>query len=210
MKGLLLKDFYNIGHNFKQMLVLMVFMAFCIIPSGSAYAYIVTSGVLFCIMLVTTFSMDERAGFLKYSMVMPLTTKIYVLEKYILNLCFSLIGILFGSAVCLAVTLVSGTFSMESFAGCFLAALFAALLFGSLYIPVLFRFGAEQSRFIILGVALVPSLLSALIYKVLGALGIAIAPQHIRLLLAAAPILLLLLMAGTYFYSLRCLQKKEF
>lgn len=210
MKGLLLKDIYNIGHNAKQMLLLMIFMAICVIPSSNAYGYIVTSSIIFCIMLVTTFSMDERSGFLKYAMVMPLTPKIYVLEKYILNIIFSVLGTFFGVIVALTVTMISGTFSKEAFVGCSLGGLSAALLFGSLYIAVLFRFGAEQSRFIIIGVALVPSLLVFLLLKIIGALQITITSQHIRFLLAAAPVILLLIMAATYYYSLHCLLKKEF
>ncbi len=61
MKSLILKDLYNIGHNAKSMLFMLVMFAVIIIPSSGVQGYIFVSAILCSMMIVTTFSFDVRS-----------------------------------------------------------------------------------------------------------------------------------------------------
>ncbi len=210
MKALLLKDLYNIGHNAKQMIIVMIFVAVCIIPSSGVYSYIPVCSVLFCMMTTTTFSMDERSGWTKYALIMPVSPKTYVLEKYVLHLIFSLTGTLLGTLSAFVFSFFTHTFDANTFLGCSLAGLLIALYFGSLHIPFLFRFGAEQARLMMIVMALIPASVGFAAYKLMEFKQIPLTNNLITGLLIGFPIFLVFLIIGTYIYSLRCLQKKEF
>ena len=65
MKSLVLKDLYNMGHNAKSMLFSQLILAFALIPSVGVESYIITSGILFSMMIITTFSFDDHSKWLK-------------------------------------------------------------------------------------------------------------------------------------------------
>lgn len=60
MKSLIIKDLYNIGHNIKSMILILLVFAFIIVPSSGPQSYIIVSGILCSMMLTTTFSFDSR------------------------------------------------------------------------------------------------------------------------------------------------------
>ena len=71
MKALLLKDLYNIGHNARSMLVVLLFLAIAIVPTSGPVAYMVMCGVLCAMMIVTTFTFDEASGWTAYALILP-------------------------------------------------------------------------------------------------------------------------------------------
>ena len=65
MKSLLLKDIYNIKHNMKQMILILLFISICMFFNASVCGVVVFCSVLCTMMTVTTFAMDERCSFAK-------------------------------------------------------------------------------------------------------------------------------------------------
>ncbi len=61
MKSLILKDLYNIIHNSKSMLFILLFFAVVFLPSSGIQGYIYTCAILCSMMIVTTLSFDERS-----------------------------------------------------------------------------------------------------------------------------------------------------
>lgn len=57
MKSLILKDLYNIGHNTKSMLFILLVFAVAFIPTSGVGTYIFICGILCSMMIVTTFSL---------------------------------------------------------------------------------------------------------------------------------------------------------
>jgi len=96
MKSLVLKDLYNIGHNAKSMLFMLLVLAFIIIPFGGPEAYIIMSGILCSMMIITTFSFDDNSKWMKYAMITPVTKKNIVAGKFVVLLIFSAIGTVTG------------------------------------------------------------------------------------------------------------------
>lgn len=98
MKSLVIKDLFNIGHNAKTMLILYVFLSFILIPQAGLISYIITSGILSSMMIITTFSLDDNSKWLKHAMVTPITRKEIVSSKFIVLLIFTLLGIVISTA----------------------------------------------------------------------------------------------------------------
>ena len=60
MKSLVLKDLFNIGHNAKSMLFILVVFAVALIPFSGVEGYIFVCAILCSMMIVTTFSFDDQ------------------------------------------------------------------------------------------------------------------------------------------------------
>ena len=99
MKSLILKDLYNIIHNSKSMLFILLFFAVVFLPSSGIQGYIYTCAILCSMMIVTTLSFDERSDWMSYALVMPVSRRDLAAGKYIVLFLFSSIGVLFGLIV---------------------------------------------------------------------------------------------------------------
>ena len=75
MKSLILKDLYNIGHNAKSMLLILLVFAVGLIMSSGVESYIISAGVLCSMMIVTTFTFDDNCKWSKYALIMPVCKK---------------------------------------------------------------------------------------------------------------------------------------
>lgn len=210
MKGLILKDLYNIGRNTKQMLFVLIFMGICLVPTNGAEGYIVVCSVLGCMMVVTTFSIDERSQWMKYALVTPISPDSYVKAKYIGAFLFSTISLVFGMLLAFLYGLITHSFSAPAFLGSSGAGFLAALFLEALYLPILFCFGAEQARIIMIAVVAVPSLIFYSAYKLMAFWEITLTRQTTLYLICAAPVAVILLLILTYNISLKCFLKKEF
>ena len=82
MKSLLLKDLYNISHNAKSMLVVLIFLAIAIVPTSGPIAYMVMCAVLCSMMIVTTFTFDDTCNWTPYALILPIGRRQIVLAKY--------------------------------------------------------------------------------------------------------------------------------
>ena len=96
MKSLILKDLYNIGHNMKSMLLVLVILAVGLISSAGTESYVVASGVICGTMVITTFSFDNMSKWPRYAMIMPVSRKDLVASKFIVLLIFAVGGAIAG------------------------------------------------------------------------------------------------------------------
>jgi len=99
MRSLILKDLYNIGHNAKSMLFVLVVFAVVLIPASGVESYTFVCAILCSMMIVTTFTFDDNSKWTRYSMIMPVSKKDLVGGKFAVLAIFCLIGSLFGLAV---------------------------------------------------------------------------------------------------------------
>lgn len=63
-----------------------------------------------------------------------------------------------------------------------------AVIIGSMSIPLVFKFGAERGRVILLIAFLVPMGICFVVYKLLAALGVNLNEQHLFILLCCSPV----------------------
>lgn len=99
MKSLVLKDLFNIGHNAKSMLFILVVFAVALIPFSGVEGYIFVCAILCSMMIVTTFSFDDSSKWTRYAMIMPVSKKELVAGKFMVLAIFCAIGSLFGLVV---------------------------------------------------------------------------------------------------------------
>ncbi|QIB67829.1 ABC-2 transporter permease [Aminipila butyrica] len=146
MKGLILKDFLMLK---KQMMPGLLFiLLYGVITLLSHDSNLLTGFIIIlCTMLpVNALSLDDRAGFPKYALTMPVSRNTLVISKYVLGL------ILIGAGNILALTanrLVGQSSWLESLWIITLTMVIGCLLL-SLSLPTFFKFGHEKGRIVLL------------------------------------------------------------
>lgn len=210
MKSMMLKDFYNIGHNAKQMMLLIIFLAICLIPSSGAEGFIITCSILCSMMTVTTFSFDERCKWEKYALIMPVSRRDYVKEKYLLNLIFGSVGVAAGLVIGVIIGLVTKKLDVVSLLGCGIVGILITLLNGSLFIPAIFRLGTENVRMIMMAAVALPVLIVFVALKISLYFHVEFTSQLIGTLIAAAAVGILLILFFSYYLSQKWFGDKEF
>lgn len=214
MKSLILKDLYNIGHNAKSMLFILVVFTAVFIPSSGVEGYACVCAVLCSMMIVTTFAFDDASKWNRYAMVMPVSKKDLVAGKFIVLAIFCAVGSLFGTVMGLIGGLVLNkvSFDLAGLGVLLLVALAAwviSLILGSMSIPLVFRFGAEKGRVLLLVSFLVPMGVCFGIYRLLTVLGVEITDRLIGILLCCLPVGALAWCYVMYRVSCRIFEKQE-
>lgn len=204
MKGLLLKDLLNLKKQAKIYLFLFGFyLAFGIIAKDASFF----SGVIMilCAMLpITALSYDERAKWDKYALTMPISRKHMVLSKYALGILFTVFGFI--------ILLLVNSFVEMSFKetiGTSLIIFGGSIFFISLIMPILFKFGVEKGRMLMMLVLFLPAAIIILIGNFSSKLP-TISPKFLEIAMYVSPIIILMLLALSIILSLRIYQKKEF
>lgn len=215
MKSLILKDLYNIWHNAKSMLLMLLIFAFVIIPYSGSEAYIITSSILCSMMVITTFSFDDSSKWMKYAMVTPISKKDMVASKFIILLIFSSIGALNGLVIGSIGGIIihkvdySKATNIIAMLLVTLVGLVIAEIFGSISIPLLFKFGAEKARMLLLISFIVPAAVCFGIYEIMSFFGIAFTDYLIFILLCCSPVIALIWNLVMYKISYAIFSKKE-
>ncbi|MDE6603476.1 MAG: ABC-2 transporter permease [Lachnospiraceae bacterium] len=214
MKSLILKDLYNIGHNVKSMLFILVVFAVALIPTSGVAGYIFVCAILCSMMIVTTFSFDDNSKWTRYAMIMPVSKKDLVAGKFIVLAIFCLAGSLFGLVVGSigGLTIKSISFDLIGIGELLLFALTAwvvSIIFGSMSIPLVFKFGAEKGRVLLLISFLFPAALCFGIYQLFVILDIELTEHFMFALLCCSPIIALIWCYVMYQISYRIFSKQE-
>lgn len=214
MKSLILKDLYNIGHNAKSMLFILVVLAVALIPTSGVAGYIFACAIMCSMMIVTTFAFDDNSKWARYAMVTPVSKKDLVAGKFIVVAIFCAIGSLFGLVVGLASGLIMRkvSFDIAGIGELLFLALIAwviSLIIGSMSIPLVFRFGAEKGRVLLLVSFLIPAAICFGVYQLLVMLGVELTDQLVFILLCCSPIIALLWSYAMYRMSCCIFGKQE-
>lgn len=200
MKGLLLKDLLNL----KQMarvwsLLLAVFIVIGFAQRSPAYV----GGMLMMLTLLlpmNALAYDENAKWDRYALTMPFSRRDLVMSKYLL----AVLGAAATSAITLLCGLVMGVSAAEAL---WMTGLFLALGLGlsAVILPVLFRFGVQKGRMVMLLIVLLPMALAALLPDLSASLGGLSGSSLLWLLPLAAAAL-----AASCWISVRIYRRKEF
>ena len=207
MKSLVLKDLYNIGHNAKSLVFMLIVLTVAIVPTSGVGGYLVMCTILCSMMTVTTFTFDDMASWTPYALVMPVTRKAVVLAKYVVLAVFSTAGVAFGlvtggimGAVMGAYT--SGVSAIAELAVTALVGWAVSFGTGSMTIPLVFRFGAERARILLILSYLIPGALFAAVYGLMEMTGLSLSHGMLTALLCASP--LAALAWGGVMYQIAC------
>ena len=165
-------------------------------------------------MIVSTFAYDDRCDWAKYAVVMPISRNELVAGKYAM-LTLLVVG---GMAVSFLASLVSNAITgqiplnqsgLQELLISTLAALVFALVYGSIAIPLILRFGAEQGRILLLVALLVPAAVCFAVYQIGKWLGIVLTDQGVVLFVCGVAVAALVWMAVSYRISCGIFAKQE-
>ncbi len=206
MKGLILKDLLNLKSTFK-MLGLMIFLfAVIYIPQGNGFIFGMII-LMVSMMVVTTISYDDLAKWDAYALTMPVTRKEIVFSKYLVMALLNTLGAVLALIVGIIGSMIMGqSFSTEVLA--IIGVLYLiAFSYGSMMVPLIYRFGTEKARLMLILSALIPTGLILLVTQ-----------MQIPLPEAANPLIYFFLLLGftvimvfvSFIISLRIYSNKEF
>lgn len=153
MKGLFIKDL-RLMKNQRNFLVTIVLMFLILVITGvDASFFMGYVPFLLLIVSMTTITYDELENGLAFLMVLPVSRKEYVLEKYLLGGLFG-IGGLAVTVVIFIITEENAKTSMTWESYLLIATGFLAfvILFLSLMIPIQLKFGSEKGRLVLFAI----------------------------------------------------------
>lgn len=141
MKGLLLKDYLTLKSSFKTMII--VYVIFCVVGIVSENQFFIAFPAIYFSMLTTTaMSWDERCNFNHFAGIMPVKKYDIVISKYIMGIILCVISVVLG--------VISGIFVNAGIIESIISGISISIVYQSLRIPIIFKFGVEKSRIIML------------------------------------------------------------
>ncbi len=202
MKGLLLKDILNLRQQGKVYLVIIsIWLVIGIMNQDAAFF----AGVMMIFSLlvpVSAIAYDERAKWDKFALTMPLSKLDLIASKYLLSLlCAGLSGIL---AIIVGLAISGDTKEVLMSVSALMS---LGVIFTSFILPVIFKFGVEKGRLVVMILFLAPSVLVMLISKLNLRLPSEDAISQMFYLL---PVIAVAILLFSVYISVRIYSKKEF
>lgn len=217
MKGLIIKDLINMKKNFKFMSIFVLIYAFMSFTMESSSYFSSMFTLIFAMLTLSSYSLDEMAKWDAYALTMPISKENVVQGKYLFMLILSITGLVINTSIVILMNIIIKAEKITSGIGG--GALGAALviLFYSISIPFITKFGVEKSRFIIIAIYMLPFLAGFGVFRLLKERY----PEPPEALVRMAgfvmeniyliiPILILVALLISYLISIRIYQKKEF
>ena len=149
MKGLLLKDAYQIWHYAKGVIVAAVVMmgAGVVTIMNGANFFIVYAGFLMGMMPMTLLAYDQASKFSEYSGVLPVTKEQLVGSKYSIGLCGLVLAELFAAAALGVASLHWTAVDHALVVSTLVQVGMTTLLNSAVLLPLNYRFGYEKAKY---------------------------------------------------------------
>lgn len=151
MKGLILKDLYlTLKYCRAFLVIVVVFIGVSFFDDDSTF--LSTFSIFYpCIIAgmipSTLYSYDEREKWCTYSATLPVSKAQFVSSKYIIGL-FSAITIIILTAIVQAFKMLNTTFIPMDYLSIIAFIIAVCLVAPSVFMPFMFKFGAEKGRII--------------------------------------------------------------
>ena len=207
MKGLLIKDLLGLRKYMRTMLLFIAAYALMIFLMDSPYFLGGMIVVMAAMISVTSFSFDHIAGWDVYALSLPVSRKDVVGSKYLLALILTLCGAVLSVVVGALYNTLRHTGSFAETLTVSYALFAVGMVFVAVLVPLLFKFGVEKARLLIIAVFAVPVAAFAALINIADLKM----PdeQLIARLLALSPLVLIALLAASYFISCAIYYNKE-
>lgn len=172
MKGLLIKDFRLMRGQRTFFLAIIAISILTAVTSSNTLFAISFLGFVCPMFVLSSISYDEFDNGNAFLFSLPITRKGYVFEKYIFGLILSISALIFSTAVCLIISVIKNTVSINEIFITALTVFPAELLILSLMLPFQLKFGAEKERIAIIAVLGGVSVIGVLLAKAAEAMNI--------------------------------------
>lgn len=206
MKGLIIKDLINLRKYGRSVLLVTAFyvlLSFMMDDTAFISGMVV---LLFSMTAITSFAYDKQAGWEEYALSLPLPRKTIVKSKYILSLLLVLIGMALSVLLGIVINLITKKTGILEHLTSTYAIFGVSVLFLSIMLPLVFRFGVEKSRIFMIIVVAIPAAAAV----VLDRTGYTLPGEALlgRILLYS-PLMLAALYIFSYMLSYYFFEKKE-
>lgn len=214
MKGLILKDLLNLRKNLKTIIIMCLFYTLLFSTLNPTFLSGMIT-ILFAMQILTTFSYDDYSKWNMYALSLPITKKQLVLSKYILGISFIIFGGVFSFILTSLLSLFKGSFILGDLVASIIGSTGIMILMILILLPLIFKYGVERSRIMLLAIFAIPTVLILIISKVLALTGIPFpSEEQLNALLPVICIIAtLILIAGiyvSYMTSVKIITKKEY
>lgn len=202
MGGLILKDLYGLKQQLKIYIIIAVVWLLIAVTTRDMSFFSGLVMMFTFLVPITSLAYDEKSRFDAYALTMPVKRSDIVLSKYLLSL------------ICGAVCALAGFFvnvicmnDIFETAVATLILLCVGIFFSSIVLPLLFRFGVEKGRTIMMAVLLLPVILALLFSK----FDVAIPEnEFIKYSLLFVPVITAVVFFVSFQISKKIYEKKEF
>ena len=211
MKGLILKDLYAMESFYRNTLFSMVIVCGCFGFSLGAEGVTAATAIMCATMVVSTFALDERCGWPGFAAALPVDRKESVMAKYAVHVIYCFAGTFLGFVISIFVNVFAEQkLSVAELGICAIVSFAIAMVFGFVIIPVMFRFGAEKARFIMMAVIALPTIAVYLLADKVNPEGLELTDMGIKLIYAAVVLGFILIGLASCTISIKIYSKKEF
>lgn len=159
MTSLVLKDILNLQSYLRTIFVFVIFYTVLSFTMADVSLVAGMLIILFAMIPISSFSYDQQAKWDVFSQTLPVTRKQIVQGKYIVALLFIVLGFVLSFVITVIATVLKGETLdlMELLIGNGMIALTGLILL-AIMIPLIYKFGVEKSRMMLMTIALVPTL----------------------------------------------------
>ena len=214
MKGLLLKDWYEIRYQYRWFLILLAVAGFSSATGqGNAVFWGCYMMILVAMIPLNTMGYDEKSGWQKYSRCFPVSSGHLVLEKYLLGV----IALIVAGGVYLLFSaifyFIPGVGNAKEQFFTILAAMITVGVFPmALMLPLNIRFGMEKARVYLIFFIIIVAVAAGGIFAGAEDLPMIVnflAGINLDLFILLLPLISIALLAATYPLSVWLYHKKE-
>ena len=211
MKGLILKDLYAMESFYRNTLFSMVIVCGCFGFSLGAEGVTAATAIMCATMVFSTFALDERCGWPGFAAALPVDRKESVMAKYAVHVIYCFAGTMLGFVISIVVNMFADQkLCIGELGICAVVSFGISMLFGFVIIPIMFRFGAEKARFIMMAVIALPTIAVYLLADKIDFGGIEFTDMGIKLIYAAVVLGFILIGLASCAISIKIYSKKEF
>lgn len=210
MKGLLTKDFM-ISKRSLAMFAAIVGILFVIsllfsdtnLLSGTMPSFLMAYFTIF--LSITLFSYDEVSKWNLYALTLPISKQLLVAGRYL----YLFLALLAGMVISVVFSALSGTLLQLEFLLTLLGSAAASLLLVSILLPLLYRFGPQTARILMMVIFMGTFLLAGLFFKNASLPTLLTSVQTVTAIVLGALAFSVVLFVLSYLLSCKFMEQKD-
>lgn len=200
MKGLLIKDLLNLRKSLSTVIVLILFYAFLGYQNDDPSILIAMIVMVMTMMSVTSIAYDDLAKWDNLALAMPIGRKSIVLSKYVLAILLSISGVIISTIIAYFIYLIKGEAVTNDLFMISYIIFIVSMIFTSIVLPLIYKFGVERSRLMMMAVIALPMAIGYLLVNS----GVALPTEsQFIIILRISPIIALLFIFLSFGISYR-------
>lgn len=213
MRGLVLKDFYNMKSTLLMLGGVLLFIGAMAVSQGENFtsSIPVILIVLPLAIVTNTFSFDEKIKWENYAMTMPITRKDIIRSRYITLIISVIVATILITIINAFVEMLSGGIIFSRIVETISFGLSVGFIFSSIIIPIICKFGLEKMRILLMLIVIIPCLIMAYLQDNMEQMKILFDSNFlIHYGVYIIPIIAIFIWFISYIISVKIYRKKEF